>query len=188
MVSGSCLPRRRLSSRAAEPLRYLSNTAAVFRAVEFEGAISQFIEQVQGQLRAEKVAVTNLESVGPTYVESVQMLPLPSAEGLEALLGFDPDEAEVSLLEDLVAREEISGRALSEKWQRCRRKRRLSSRQIVFRALQMKWNSKLVPETSFSCKGAPSFPYRGCPCLAAWGYRSPSVARPGTIGRCTDLK
>lgn len=91
--------------RPEEPLRYITDIAAVFRATEFEGAISRFIEQVQGQLRAEEIETTNLDRVWVDVCAERGNPEVAKRRRLEALLGFDPDEADTSLLERLVAEE-----------------------------------------------------------------------------------
>ena len=96
-------------SRAAEPLRYLADIAAVFRAIEFEGAVSRFIEQVQGQLRAEHVEETNLDHAWADVDAERADPEAAKRRQLEALLGKDPDEADPSLLERLVTEAEALG-------------------------------------------------------------------------------
>ena len=95
--------------RAAEPLRYLADIAAVFRAVEFEGAVSRFIEQVRGQLRAEQVEDTNLDHSWADVDAERADPETAKRRQLEALLGKDPDEADPSLLERLVMEAESLG-------------------------------------------------------------------------------
>lgn len=101
--------------RPEEPLRYIADIAAVFRAVEFEGAVSRFIEQVQGQLRAEEIETTNLDRVWADVCAERRDTEVAKRRRLEALLGFDPDEADATLLERLVAEEaEIGEGAVRE--------------------------------------------------------------------------
>ncbi len=95
--------------RAAEPLRYLADIPAVFRAAEFEGAVSRFIEQVQGQLRAEQVEETNLDNVWADVCAERADPEAAKLRQLEALLGNDPDEADPSLIERLVIEAEALG-------------------------------------------------------------------------------
>jgi hypothetical protein len=89
--------------RLEEPLRYITDIAVVFRAIEFEGAVSRFIEQVQGQLRAEEIETTNLDQVWTDVCAERRDTETVERRRLEALLGFDPDEADVLLLDRLVA-------------------------------------------------------------------------------------
>ena len=83
----------------AEPLRYIANIIAEFRAAEFEGAVSRFIEQVQGKLRVEGVETTNLDNVWSDVCAERSDSETAKRRQLEALLGFDSDEADASLLE-----------------------------------------------------------------------------------------
>lgn len=85
-----------------EPIRYLTELNSVFRAVEFEGAVSRFIEQVQGQLRAENVEETNLDRVWVEVRNERADKDEAKRRRLEALLGFDPDHADAALLDRLV--------------------------------------------------------------------------------------
>lgn len=92
-------------ARPTEPLRYLTDLPAVFRAAEFEHAVSSFVEQVLGQLRAEKVLGTNLESAWADVCAERADTETTKRRRLEAVLGLDPDEANPSLLDRLVAEE-----------------------------------------------------------------------------------
>lgn len=89
--------------RSAEPLRYVANLAAVFRAVEFEGAVSRFVEQVRGKLHAEGIITSNLDDIWIDVIAERKNPETAERRRLEALLGLDPDEADTSLLERLVS-------------------------------------------------------------------------------------
>ena len=89
--------------RKTEPLRYIADIAVVVRAVEFEAAVSEFIEQVQGQLRAEDIRDTNLDCTWNDICVERRDAESAKRRRLEALLGFDPDEGDIELLERLVA-------------------------------------------------------------------------------------
>lgn len=99
------------SPRPTEPIRYLTNCNVVFRAVEFEGAVSRFIEQVQGQLLAENVEGTNLDRTWSDICNERRDNVEAKCRRLEAILGFDPDCADAAVLERLVGDEEILGEA-----------------------------------------------------------------------------
>ncbi|HVC63245.1 MAG TPA: hypothetical protein VND19_23140 [Acetobacteraceae bacterium] len=89
--------------RAAEPLRYVADVAAVVRAHVFEDAIDRYVAQVVGQLRAAKVAETNLDQVWQD-VQAERADPLRSSRRkFEALMGFEPDEADEATLNGLTA-------------------------------------------------------------------------------------
>ncbi len=88
--------------RPTEPIRYIVDSAVVLRAVEYEGAISRFLESVQEQLRAERIETTNLDKIW-SEVRAERAEPgIAKRRQLEALLGFDPDEADPALIERLV--------------------------------------------------------------------------------------
>ncbi len=90
-------------ARPSEPIRYISDIPLVVRATEFEGAIDLFLNQVAEQLRQEGVRETNFDrtwaEVRAERVDS-EML---KWRRLEAMLGFDPDEADPSLIERMLA-------------------------------------------------------------------------------------
>ncbi len=95
---------------AAEPLHYIADVAVVVRAVEFEDVVSRFIEQVRGQLRVEAIETTNLDHVWDDVCRERQDAESATRRRVEALLGFDPDEADAALLERLI----IEATALGE--------------------------------------------------------------------------
>ena len=70
---------------------------------EFESAIDQFVEQVIGQLRAERVEQTNLDRISQELSQERASPELQQRRKLEALLGSDPDEASPAALDRLVA-------------------------------------------------------------------------------------
>ena len=86
-----------------EPLRYVADLAAFMHASALERALDQFVEQVRGQLRAEGVAVTNLDRVWDDVLAERSDAEATLRRRFEALLGFDPDEGAKSVLEALVS-------------------------------------------------------------------------------------
>lgn len=101
--------------RASEPLRYVEDIAAVVRASVFVDAIDLFIEQVRGQLRAEHVSDTNLDEIWHELSAERADLAAHERRRLEALMGFDPDEAPPERIETLVADAKLLGdRAMCE--------------------------------------------------------------------------
>ncbi|MGQ4808913.1 hypothetical protein NKDENANG_02308 [Candidatus Entotheonellaceae bacterium PAL068K] len=94
---------------AAEPLHYIADLVVVVRAVEFEDVVSRFIEQVRGQLRAKAIERTNLDHVWDDVCSERQDAETVTRRRMEALLGFDPDEADSALLERLVIEAEALG-------------------------------------------------------------------------------
>lgn len=97
------------SPRPVEPLRYLADIAVVVRADDYERAVSRFVEQVQGQLRTERIDDTNLDRIwADVCIERGD----PSAaerRRLEALLGQEPYAANDALLDGLIAEADILG-------------------------------------------------------------------------------
>jgi hypothetical protein len=88
--------------RLREPLRYIADWTIVLPANAFENAVSDFIEQVIGQLRAEKVETTNLDRVWADVREERLDEHVSLRRRFEALLGFDPDEGDKDQIESLV--------------------------------------------------------------------------------------
>jgi hypothetical protein len=97
-------------SRPQEPLRYIADIAGVVRARVFESAVDRFIKEVIGQLRAENVASTNLDQIWGEVLAERSVPGLASRRKLEALMGFDPDEAEDEVIEALLADAHVMGR------------------------------------------------------------------------------
>jgi hypothetical protein len=88
--------------RPAEPLRYLSQIAAVVRAPIFEDTVERYLNSVLNQLNAKKIKETNLNRVWKSVSEERKSPDLASRRKLEALLGFDVDEADDHLLDRLI--------------------------------------------------------------------------------------
>ena len=101
--------------RPQEPLRYLADAAIVVPAREFEQAIDLFMEQVRGQLRAERLTSTNLHQIWDDVLAKRADPAQTILRKFEALLGFDPDEADEAVLEALVTDSKSLGEsAMSE--------------------------------------------------------------------------
>lgn len=101
--------------RPTEPLRYIADIAAVVLAGSFEDAIDRFIDQVLGQLRAEKIGSTNLAEIWENVRNERADPEFATRRKLEALLGFDPNEADNNTIEILIKDAEILGqRAMDE--------------------------------------------------------------------------
>lgn len=101
--------------RTSEPLRYVEDIAAVVRASVFVDAMDLFIEQVRGQLRAEHISDTNLDEIWNELSAERADPEAHARRRLEALMGFDPDEASPEQIETLVADAKLLGdRAMNE--------------------------------------------------------------------------
>ncbi len=89
--------------------RYLSSAAAVVVAREFEYVVDKFIEQVRGLLRAENLADTSLDRIWSEVVEERRQPNILKRRKLEALLGFDPGQADETVIEKLLADADSKG-------------------------------------------------------------------------------
>jgi hypothetical protein len=96
-------------SGPSEPLRYVEDIPAVVRAGTFEDAVDLFVEQVRAQLRAENVGNTNLDDIWSELMAERADSEASERRRLEALLGFDPDEAPPQQIESLVADAKLLG-------------------------------------------------------------------------------
>jgi hypothetical protein len=86
----------------AEPLRYLSNIAAVVQAGEFESVVDLFVKQVRGRLSDEKIDKSNLEAVWTDVLSERADPEAARTRILEALLGFDPGEGDQKTIDRLL--------------------------------------------------------------------------------------
>jgi hypothetical protein len=101
--------------RTSEPLRYVEDFAAIVRASVFQDTVDSFIEKVHGQLRAERIASANLDKIWEELLAEREDHETSKRRRLEALMGFDPDEAAPDQIETLVADSKLLGeRAMSE--------------------------------------------------------------------------
>ncbi len=89
--------------RAVEPLRYVADVAAVVRSHAFEDAIDRFVDQVLGQLSAAKVGETNLRRIWQDVRAERADLQIASRRKLEALMGYEADEADEATIDGLIA-------------------------------------------------------------------------------------
>ncbi len=89
--------------RPATFFRYISDFAAIVPSGVFESAVDRFFGQVLGQLQAEGITETNLHRIHADLSEERQDREAARRRKLEALLGKDPDEADLATLERLVA-------------------------------------------------------------------------------------
>jgi hypothetical protein len=99
---------------AREPIRYIANIAAIVLPGSFESALDRFVEQVLGQLHEEGVQASNLAAVWENVRNERSDPQLAERRKLEALLGFDPDEADDAVLERLILDATTMGRGAVE--------------------------------------------------------------------------
>lgn len=98
-----------------EPLRYITDLAAVVRAGEFENSIDRFLDLVIGKLRAESIVNTNLDQIWASVCAERADSAASKRRRFEAMLGCDPDEANEVTIERLVADSESLGeKAMNE--------------------------------------------------------------------------
>ncbi|MBV9219810.1 MAG: hypothetical protein JO366_02045 [Methylobacteriaceae bacterium] len=88
--------------RQNTPFRYLSDDVVVVSACQFEESADRFIEQVRGQLRQEKIAETNLDRIWEDVRAERRDPDTAKRRRLEALLGYDPDRADVSAINEMM--------------------------------------------------------------------------------------
>lgn len=87
----------------AQPFRYLGAPPCVLPSTQFEAAVDAFMPRILGRLRDRGVGETNLDRVWHDVLAERADCDLFKRRKLEALSGKDPDEADPTLLERLVA-------------------------------------------------------------------------------------
>ncbi len=92
----------RPTTQPEAPFRYISDCAAVVASRVFEAAVDDFINQVTGQLRAERIPATNLDKIWSELTAERHDRDASRRRKFEALLGRDPDEADPSSLKALL--------------------------------------------------------------------------------------
>jgi hypothetical protein len=97
--------------RQTEPLRYICQLAAIVRAPIFEDAIDAFVQSTLAQLSAKQIVHSNLEAIWENLTEERTSHDLTVRRKLEALLGYDVDEADENLIERLVQDTQTLGEA-----------------------------------------------------------------------------
>jgi hypothetical protein len=103
------------SDRPETTFRYISDRTEIVPSPVFESAVDQFIGQVVGQLRAERVPETNLDRLWSELTKERRNRHTARRRKLEALLGCEPDEADLSAIEQLLADALVLGeRAVEE--------------------------------------------------------------------------
>lgn len=90
------------ASTPAEPIRYIANAAVVVRAVDFEGAVDRFMEQVCAQLQAEGIPDSNVNRIWQETLEERSDPEKVIWRKLEAILGFDPDDADPGVIKSFL--------------------------------------------------------------------------------------
>jgi hypothetical protein len=90
------------TSQPDAPFRYISDCAAVVPSLAFEAGVDEFISQVIGQLRAERLGGTNLDRLWGELTGERHDRDATRRRKFEALLGREPDEADPFAVETLL--------------------------------------------------------------------------------------
>lgn len=83
--------------------RSTADWSVVVPTKDFTSAVERYVGQVLAQLRAERISGTNLDRIWDELAAERDDPEIATRRRLEALLGFDPDEADPVVLEQLVA-------------------------------------------------------------------------------------
>jgi hypothetical protein len=103
------------TDRPNTAFRYISDHAAILPSPTFENAIDQFVNQVLGQLQAERIPGTNLERLWSELTNERRDRNATRRRKLEALLGREPDEADAATIDHLIRDAQFLGeRAVEE--------------------------------------------------------------------------
>lgn len=110
----TALTSKATQERPETPFRYINNTTAIIPSLEFEEGIDSFLEQVLERLDAMSLKDSNLSRIWAD-VRNERNTPAQAARRkLEALLGYDPDEAAPLVLDRLLADADQLGKAATE--------------------------------------------------------------------------
>lgn len=88
--------------RSSEPLRYIANFIGVVPAREFEKAVETFVQLVCAKLVDDRIEGSNLEVTWRELLAERADPELAKRRKLEALLGFDTDQADEATIERLI--------------------------------------------------------------------------------------
>lgn len=102
-----CRPSRRT---AAEPLRYLASFRVTAPAAEVERELAAFVSSVVARLDAVGLTATDLHALWADVQAERADADASRVRTLEAVLGFDPDEAPQPLLAALSRLDDLAGR------------------------------------------------------------------------------
>ncbi|MDN3277002.1 hypothetical protein QWJ07_22255 [Frankia sp. RB7] len=88
--------------RPQTPYRFLTDSAAVLTATEFQSEIDRFVDEVLQRLDLQKVGESNLQKVWAGILSERGSPELAQKRKLEALLGFEPDEGNDATITQLL--------------------------------------------------------------------------------------
>lgn len=94
---------RATPEREGTPFRYIVDQPVIVSSTEFEAATDEFMEQVLARLEDCAIAGSNLEKIWNDVCNERQDPHLAQLRKLEALLGFDPEEADTDVLNQLIS-------------------------------------------------------------------------------------
>lgn len=124
------------ASSATSPVRYVADFAEWTRAADFEDASRAFIDGVLGRLQALDINETELEAVWQDVRREQSDTEAARWRRLEALAGYDPDEAPEAFIADLLQAGEDSGWAAIEELAAASRGRALEDLHLLREAVQ----------------------------------------------------
>ncbi len=99
-------PTQEISTTA---FRYISNVAAIVQSIQFETTIDAFINQIINQLREARIFDTNLHRISFDIQKERNDINLAKRRKFEALLGADPDEGSISIIDRLISDAQFIG-------------------------------------------------------------------------------
>jgi hypothetical protein len=83
--------------------RFTADWTVVLPTTHFESALDQFMAQIQGKLRADRVAPTNFDQIWTEVLAERADSDSASQRELEAVLGYDADEGDAGQVQQLLA-------------------------------------------------------------------------------------
>ncbi|MBF0180182.1 MAG: hypothetical protein HQM03_09170 [Magnetococcales bacterium] len=89
-------------SRPEEPIRYLADATVIVAADAFENTLDRFFAQIEAQLHLENLRDTNFAALWEDLQAERADRDMSRWRRLEAMLGFDPDEADPALVHGLL--------------------------------------------------------------------------------------
>ena len=100
----------RTKAAVFEPVRYLNRIQTRVSASEFERKVDAFMEGILSRLESRQVGETELKALWMEILEERNDPKTSERRKLEAMAGFDPDEAPSALLRQLLEGEDQFGR------------------------------------------------------------------------------
>ena len=156
--------RSREKSRTS-PVRYLADFSAWVPARSFEGAVRNCIEGVLSRLDAVGMSTTDLADLWDEILAENDDAGIARMRRIEALAGYDPDEAPESFVRDLLETESEVGLPAIQELAAASKNRALSDLKLLQESLQTKGVhfqiadfKRLISDTHFS--NTPATPWQ----------------------------